>query len=82
MEIHVRRIAATTEATIGLLTIDGVPFCWVLEDQKQAEKVYSETRIPAGQYQLKPRETGGFYARYKQRYPRHRGMIEISDVPN
>ena len=83
MEILLRRIVASDEATIGLLFIDGKPECWTLEDQFQAKKVFGETRIPCGRYHLIPREKGGMYNRYhNQKWPRwHRGMIEVKDVP-
>ena len=82
MDILLRRVVASDEATIGILSIDGKPECWSLEDQFQAKKVFSETRIPSGRYKLKAREKGGMYPRYKKKWPDlHRGMIEIMDVP-
>ena len=58
MDVLLRRIAVSDEATVGLLSVDGSVHCWTLEDQPQAQKVAGETRIPAGRYPLKPYEAG------------------------
>ena len=83
MQIIVNRIADCSESTVGILTVDRKPVCFTLEDQRQpGEKVRSETRIPEGSYLLKPREHGGFYARYRKKFHwNHRGMMELVDVP-
>ena len=82
MEILLRRIVTSSEATVGILSVDGKPACFTLEDQAQAKKVYAETRIQSGTYALKPREFAGMYTRYRTKFaPWHRGMIEIADVP-
>ena len=42
-----------------------------------------ETRIPAGEYEIKFRKEGGFHKRYSERYPDiHRGMLHVTNVPN
>ena len=42
-----------------------------------------ETRIPAGEYEIKFRKEGGFHKRYTERYPDiHRGMLHVTNVPN
>jgi len=72
-----------TDATNGLLFIDGVFECYTLEDQYQAVKVMHETCIPEGTYDIKFRKTGGFHAKYSERYKNaHYGMLHIQDVPN
>lgn len=81
MNILIRRIAHSEEATIGMLYVDGQLECWTLEDQPQAEKVAGETRIPAGTYPLISREYARMYERYRKKYAWHRGMIEVADVP-
>ena len=78
MQILIRRVVASSEATIGLLYVDNVPTCFTLEDEYRAKKVKGETRIPAGTYKLKPREFAGMYARYTKKYKWHRGMIEVA----
>lgn len=40
-------------ATVGHVYIDGEPFCWSLEDTVREEKVYAETAIPYGIYDVR-----------------------------
>ena len=43
----------------------------------------AETRIPAGEYELKLRTVGGYHERYVKKYGSfHKGMIHVQDVPN
>ena len=50
---------------------------------KREVKVYGETRIPKGTYQIEYRKEGGYHNKYSKRFPSiHRGMLEIRDVPN
>ena len=66
-----------------MLFIDGIFECYTLEDQYQAVKVMHETCIPEGEYDIKFRKTGGFHAKYTERYKNaHYGMLHIQDVPN
>ena len=86
MEIVVLRISSQEDSTSGLLfekTDLGLNFlCYTLEDERRALKVKGETRIPAGVYEIKLRTEGGFHQRYKRKYPFHKGMLHITDVPN
>ena len=87
MEVQVKltvvRTQFGTDATNGLLFIDGIFECYTLEDQYQAVKVMHETCIPEGTYNIKFRKTGGFHAKYTERYKNaHHGMLHIQDVPN
>ena len=83
MTLTVVRTQFGTDATNGLLFIDGVFECYTLEDQYQAVKVMHETCIPEGTYDIKFRKTGGFHAKYSERYKNsHYGMLHIQDVPN
>ena len=76
------RITSNEEATISLVSVDEKFECFGLEDQHQKEKVYGETRIPAGEYKVGVRTEGGFHRRYTRRFPdTHRGMLHILDVP-
>ena len=53
MLITVKRHTFTENSTIGLLSIDGVPYCATLEDKVRAAnevKIFGETAIPAGTY--------------------------------
>ena len=84
MKLQVVRTQFGKDATNGLLFIDGVFECYTLEDQYQAgPKIYGETCIPEGTYDIKFRKTGGFHARYSERYKNaHYGMLHLQNVPN
>ena len=83
VKLTVVRTQFGTDATNGLLFIDGIFECYTLEDQYQAVKVMHETYIPEGTYDIKFRKTGGFHAKYTERYKNaHYGMLHIQDVPN
>ena len=83
MKIKVIRYSSGKEATLGLMFIDGKFACYTLEDEFRTEKVYGETRIPAGTYEVKLRTVGGFNERYKAKFPDiHKGMLWLQDVPN
>ena len=83
MKLTVVRTQFGTDATNGILLIDGIFECFTLEDQYQAVKVMHETCIPEGTYDIEFRKTGGFHAKYSERYKNaHYGMLHIQDVPN
>ena len=87
MKLKVLRFSSQKDSTNGLLFIEneeGLEFlCYTLEDEYRKEKVYAETRIPAGKYNLTLREVGGFHGRYKKKFPDiHKGMLWVRDVPN
>lgn len=80
--ITLKRIRYTDECSFGVLRINRDVVA-TLEDAWREEKIYGETAIPAGTYELKLRNEGGMTARYYKRYPdMHRGMIWLQDVPN
>ena len=83
MKLTVVRTQFGTDATNGMLFIDGIFECYTLEDQYQAVKVMHETCIPEGTYDIKFRTIGGFHEKYKKRYGNdHYGMLHLQDVPN
>ena len=83
MKLTVVRTQFGTDATNGMLFIDGIFECYTLEDQYQAVKVMHETCIPEGTYDIKFRNVGGFHEKYKKRYGNdHYGMLHLQDVPN
>ncbi len=82
MEILVDRFVSDDDATISRVLVDNKFNCFGLEDEYREEKVAQETRIPAGEYQIKLRTEGGFHARYGNRFEDiHKGMLHIQDVP-
>ena len=83
MQLDVVRTQFGKDATNGMLFIDGIFECYTLEDQYQAVKVMHETCIPEGVYDIEFRKTGGFHAKYSERYKNaHYGMLHIQNVPN
>ena len=83
MKLQVVRTQFGRDATNGMLFIDGLFECYTLEDQYQAVKVMHETCIPEGTYDIEFRKSGGFHAKYSERYKNaHYGMLHIQDVPN
>ena len=82
MRLDVVRFSSGEESTLGLLLIDGNFACYTLEDEWRTEKVYGETRIPAGMYVIKLRTEGGFNHKYSRKFPLiHKGMLHITNVP-
>jgi hypothetical protein len=86
MKLEVLRFSSEKDSTNGLLfdVTDGRRFlCYTLEDEYREEKVYGETRVPAGTYRITLRKTGGFHARYLKKYGEmHKGMLWVRKVPN
>lgn len=86
MELKVLRFNDNGDSTNGLLfdTTDGLHefMCYTLEDEGRQIKVYGETRIPDGVYEIKLRKVGGFHKRYSESFADiHIGMLELIDVP-
>lgn len=83
MKLTVYRFLHTENETIGILFINGIFECYTLEDEFRTTKVWGETRIPEGTYQVKLRKEGGHHNRYSQKFPDiHKGMLHVQDVPN
>lgn len=74
MELMLNRIFLGSSATIGELTVDNTYICDTLEDEVRpnGEKVYGETAIPAGTYNVRL----SYSPRFKKILP------EILNVPN
>ena len=88
MRLELYRYSSEKDSTLGLIfLVDDETnkkdfLCFTLEDEKREVKVYGETRIPEGTYQIKYRKEGGYHNKYTKRFEGiHRGMLEISDVP-
>jgi len=87
MELFVQRISSGIEATLGIMhdvtDHEHRRFQnYVLEDQHNEPKIPGETRIPPGRYKIELRTEGGMHQRYGQRFPWHRGMLWLQDVPD
>jgi len=86
MKLEVLRFSSGRDSTSGALfsVVEGVRtfLCYTLEDEYRDNKVYSETRIPAGIYEIRFRTVGGFHAKYSKRFQDiHKGMLHVVDVP-
>ena len=85
MKLDVIRIQFGSDATNGILLIDGVFESFCFEDQvRDGQKQMGETAIPLGEYEIKFRTVGGYDAKYQKKYGTtwHKGMLELQDVPN
>ena len=82
MDLKQKRFSGGDESTLGLIFVEERFFCYSLEDQFNEPKVPGETRIPAGRYQIILRTEGGMFGRYAARFPWHRGMLWLQDVPD
>ena len=82
MEIRLKRIADNGDASISLFYIDDVFQCFVIEDEHRTKKVYGETRIPNGVYEIGLRSEGGFHSRYSKKFSDHKGMLCLYNKPN
>lgn len=67
----------------GLLFVDGEFMCHTIGDEKRAEKVIGETRIPLGRYKIELRVEGGFHQKYLNKFGSnfHKGMLWVKNVP-
>jgi hypothetical protein len=79
MKIEVLKLAETSNSTLSKMLIDGMFYCFIIEDGYRKEKQPGETRIPDGTYTISKRTFGKFYNRYKKISP---FIPQISDVPN
>lgn len=83
MELHNYRYNFKDQFTQGLLHINKKFECYTLEDEIREVKVWGETAIPAGRYQIKLRTEGRFHENYKVKFSDfHVGMLHVTGVPN
>lgn len=83
MDIQIRTLIEDEFSTIGCLSIDGIGFCFTLEDEYREVKVKGETRIPRGIYKLGIRkELSGLTRKYRDKYDWFENHIQILDVPD
>ena len=90
MFLEVKRTQLGSDATNGELYIDKVRECFTLEDEvRVGPKVYGETAVPAGVYEITLRTIGGFHDRTKKHYDNkrgfgpgwHQGMLWVRNIP-
>lgn len=85
MELEIKRLGGDSDTTMGAWYIGtGVSkylFCHSVEDERRFNKINGKTRIPSGRYKIVLNKTGGMNKHY-EKYPWHRGMLELAEVPN
>ena len=83
MNLELNRIKSDGDTTIGILKIEKRVFCGIIEDEFRTQKVWGETRIPAGTYEILLRNEGNMTKRYSAMFPDfHMGMLHLQNVPN
>lgn len=82
--LTVLRYADDKTTTVGLLYLNGFFYCYTLEDTYREVKIASQTRIPAGKYNLDfNRHNTDLTMKYRERYPNwFQFHLEIQHVPN
>lgn len=81
MQVHVKRFVNYSKCTVALLYVDNIFFGYVLEDVGRLIKVKGQTRIKAGKYKLNLQKAGRLHEYYTKKYPFHKGMIHLNNVP-
>lgn len=83
MKLTVLRYNSQDDFTQGLLFIDGKFECHTIEDEQRTVKVWGETAIPNGTYEVKLRTEGKFHQNYSSKFKLfHKGMLHVTNVPN
>ena len=82
MYIQLNRLRDNGESTIGSVFINGEFECFSIEDTENIPKIYGETRIPKGIYDIKLRKEGSMNLKYSDRYVSHQGMLWLQNVEN
>lgn len=82
MKLKVLRFADNGDASLSVFQINGIAYCFGVEDEEREDKVSGETRVPEGIYKVALRSEGGYHnresARYKDKKPGfHKGMLAI-----
>jgi hypothetical protein len=76
MKILVRRFLWDEDETISIVYVDGVRFCIGIEDAIRETKIWGETAIPDGTYNMGLRWSNKFSTRFGHK------MLWVLDVPN
>ena len=86
MKLKAVRFSSQEDSSSGLLfdATNGMDFlCYTLEDERRKDKKFGETRVPAGVYSIKLRDSGGMTKRYAAKYKdMHKGMLCIHNAPD
>ena len=83
MHIEQFRFKKTDKVTIGTINFDDGVSMYSLEDPIRKEKIYGETAISAGTYEIKFREVlSPKTEKYRSRFEWFTWHLELQDVPN
>ena len=78
--ITLQRMVKDDRPTVGIVSVQGAYRCFSLEDRFREEKVYGDTRIPAGTYLLQWRTPGRWAKRFADRLGVP-GSLQLMGVP-
>jgi len=81
MKIIVTKLKETANSTLSAMTVNGEFFCYVLEDAERIPKIWGESRIPGGIYNVLPVTHGRFYNKYKEKFG-HEFALHVEKVSN
>jgi len=83
VNLELERFGYGKDSTLGRLFVDGEFECFTLEDERREVKVYGETCIPTGTFEILLRKEGGKHKDYLDLFPElHKGMLWLQDVPD
>ena len=83
MYIQLLRLKDDANSTIGTVHVNGDFECFSLEDTYNEPKIYGQTRIPSGKYEIELRDEGTMTLKYSDRFgPMHRGMLWLRNIEN
>jgi hypothetical protein len=81
MILILQRLQSYADFSLGTLHVNNELVSFTLEDEQRAVKKWGETRIPAGIYPIELRKAGSIHASYTKKFPWHRGMLHILNIP-
>ncbi len=87
MLVELKRYKSNKDYTDGMFFVDGNFICYSVEDEGRSKKVWGETRIPNGTYNISLRKEGKFHKRYTEKFKAygadwHQGMLCVHNKPN
>jgi len=80
MNLVLTRLKDNGVSTIGRLEVDSLRL-YTIEDTYRTEKIWGQTRIPAGIYEIELRVEGLKHKKYSKKYSFHEGMLWLRNVP-
>ena len=83
MIVKLLRFNSEADYTSGMFFINGKFECFSIEDELRAVKVWGETCIPNGEYEIALRKEGRFHNSYLKKFGAlfHKGMLCIHNAP-